>query len=128
LLKTAQIKRSAKYVDNKNRVYYRDGLNGRPDFILTNDDGVIFGIVEAKLMPSGMKPKAINQLHKQAAFYSILFGCIEAYTVFHPKTPKGKGYIVKKVTDKNIIHANGSLEIIKHNFELMLKMAQIKIN
>jgi hypothetical protein len=126
-LKSVGIKGTSKYTDNDNRVYYRDGINGRPDYILQNASGDVVGVVEVKQLPPKYEQKTLNQRHKQAAFYQIIFDCIEAYTIYHPKTSRGDGYVVMEVTKDNIAHAKENLEIIKHNFKMMLDATQLNL-
>jgi hypothetical protein len=127
MLKSAGIKGTFKYIDNNSRMYYRDGINGRPDYILQNASGDVVGVIEVKQLPPKYQQKTLNQRHKQAAFYQIIFNCIEAYTIYHPKTSRGDGYVVMQVTKANIAHAEENLEMIKHNFKMMLDATQINL-
>lgn len=74
-------KNPSKYVRNKDS-YYRDGRNGRPDFILKNSKGIIVGIVELKQSSKSPSTGNLDVAKKQTAHYQHLFKAKEAFLVY----------------------------------------------
>lgn len=127
-LKKAGLKKHNRYEDGRNRLFYHDNFNGRPDFILFNDENNIIGVVEAKAATHAVDRKILSQRHKQAAFYQILTGALEAYTIFHPNDGRGNFYELWPVTPTELDRASQKLVTVKENFLAMLDSAGINLN
>ena len=113
------------YQRSENVMYFRDGLNGRPDLLLLSSTGTPIGVVEVKCSKKKKPDSEYSTAIKQLALYHIMLKTKECFLLVYPK---GKGRFDPRLirpTASQIQSACASISSIKKN---QAKFAEVAFN
>lgn len=118
------VKKKDTFEITEKRLFYRSGLNGRPDVLQKDSKGNIISVIEFKGFGRIPRQGDLTYLQLQPALYMNLVQAPKGYLFVHPtKKAKFSAFLVP-VSDERIKTANARLLTLKSNFKKFTMLAE----
>lgn len=103
------------YVRQENILYFRDGINGRPDVILVSETGQPLGVVEVKSFSGDIRDKKTATAIRQLVLYHLMLQTQEAYLYIYPIGKARFSPVLIRVSDEHVQRVVKTIPNMKAN-------------
>jgi hypothetical protein len=111
----------------ENILYFRDGVNGRPDAVMYDRHGQVLAVVEFKGMKSQSLTKDSYIGYKQAAFYQYMLNAKKSYVCYYPAHNAKFSLVIKTPHETYINKIPKEWQNFKSNYQLFNEAAAARL-